>query len=207
MAHPVEAGSRVVSSVRSCSRGDQGIWPCGDATGLFRSRWWTCLLSCSELLLFVCSSSQWNRRVISTVAATGRAVAAAAKKYNIEDVAASNKKWTVYELAVQNFLMDAHRHDCTYVLGLRIVVPTALRRPSGWLLRQRRSNPLQTLRRLLRRLLRQRQSIALRTLRRLLCQLLRQRQSTIYGRPIFSDIYHLYVVISPLRECVRECVR
>ena len=125
LAHSVEAGSRVVSSVRSCSRGDQGIWPCGDATGLIRSRWWTCLLSCSELLLTVCSSSQWNRRVISTVAATGRlegfsaswvvtslvpcrrfttvaaercrrpcAVAAAAK-YNIKDVAASNKKWTV----------------------------------------------------------------------------------------------------------------
>ena len=103
---------------------------------------------------------------------------------------ASNKKWTVYELAVQNFLMDAHRDGCMYVLGLRIVVPTALRRPSGRLLRQRRSNPLQTLRRLLCRLLRQRQSIALQTLRRLLCQLLRQRQSTIYGRPIYSDIYH-----------------
>ena len=98
------------------------------------------------------------RRVISTVAATDRlegfsaswvvtsfvpcrlfttfvaercrrpcAVAAEAK-YNIKDVAASNKKWTVYELAVQNFLMDAHRDGCMFVLGLRIVVPTALRR-------------------------------------------------------------------------------
>ena len=84
------------------------------------------------------------RRVISTVAATGRlegfspswvvtslvpcqrfttvvaercrrpcAVAAEAK-YNIKDVAASNKKWTVYELAVQNFLMDAHRDGCVF---------------------------------------------------------------------------------------------
>ena len=33
---------------------------------------------------------------------------AAAVKYNIKDFAASNKKWTVYELAVQNFLMG-HR--------------------------------------------------------------------------------------------------
>ena len=122
---------------------------------------------------------------------------AAEAKYNIKDVAASNKKWTVYELAVQNFLMDAHRDGCMYVLALRIVVPTALRRLLCRLLRQRLSNPLQTLRRLLCRLLRQRQSIALHTLRRLLCQLLRQRQSTIYGRPIYSDIFHSYVAISP----------
>ena len=52
--------------------------------------------------------------------------------------------------------MDAHRHGCTYVLGLRIVVPTALRRPSCRLLRQRHSGALQTLRRLLGQLSRQR---------------------------------------------------
>ena len=114
-----------------------------------------------------------------------------------KDVAASNEKWKVCDLAVQNFLIFAHCDGCMYVLGLRIVVPTAWRRPSGQLLRQRRSNPLQTLRRLLCRLLRQRQSIAHQTLRRLPCQLLRQRQSTIYGRPIYSDICHSYVVISP----------
>ena len=34
----------------------------------------------------------------------------------------------MYELAVQNFLIDAHRDGCMFVLGLRIVVPTALRR-------------------------------------------------------------------------------
>ena len=45
------------------------------------------------------------------------------------------------------------------VLGLRIVVPEALRRPSGQLLRQRQSGPLQALRRLLCQLLRQRQSL------------------------------------------------
>ena len=140
MAHPVEAGSRVVSSERSCLRGDQGIWPCGDATGLIRSRWRTCLLSCSELLR---SSSQWYRRVISTVAATGRlegfsvswvvtflvpcrrfttvaaercrrpCPVAAAAKYNIKDVAATNKKLTVYELAVQNSVMVKSKRSVT----------------------------------------------------------------------------------------------
>ena len=55
--------------------------------------------------------------------------------------------------------MDAHCDGCTYVLGLRIVVPTALRRPSGWLLRQRHPNALQTLRRLLSQLSRQRRPL------------------------------------------------
>ena len=143
-----------------------------------------------HLLRFrLADDEQDYRRVISTVAATGRLEAfsvswvsrplfhvsvfttvaaercrrlcavAAEAKYNIKDVAASKKKWTVYALAVQNFLMDAHRDCCMYVLGLRIVVPTALRRPSGRLLRQRRSTPLQTLRRLLCRLLRQRNQL------------------------------------------------
>ena len=53
----------------------------------------------------------------------------------------------------------ALRDGFSHVLGLRIVVPEALRRPSGQLLRQRQRSPLQTLRRLFRQLLRQRQSL------------------------------------------------
>ena len=53
----------------------------------------------------------------------------------------------------------AHRDGFSHVLGLRIVVPEALRCPSGQLLRQRQRSPLQTLRRLFRQLLRQRQSL------------------------------------------------
>ena len=53
----------------------------------------------------------------------------------------------------------ALRDGFSHVLGLRIVVPEALRRPSGQLLRQRQPSPLQTLRRLFRQLLRQRQSL------------------------------------------------
>ena len=53
----------------------------------------------------------------------------------------------------------ALRDGFSHVLGLRIVVPEALRRPSGQLLRQRQSGPLQALRRLLCQLLRQRQSL------------------------------------------------
>ena len=53
----------------------------------------------------------------------------------------------------------ALRDGFSLVLGLRIVVPEALRRPSGQLLRQRQRSPLQTLRRLFRQLLRQRQSL------------------------------------------------
>ena len=53
----------------------------------------------------------------------------------------------------------ALRDGFSHVLGLRIVVPEALRRLSGQLLRQRQSGPLQALRRLLCQLLRQRQSL------------------------------------------------
>ena len=53
----------------------------------------------------------------------------------------------------------ALRDGFSHVLGLRIVVPEALRRPSGQLLRQRQRSPLQTLRRLFRQLLGQRQSL------------------------------------------------
>ena len=56
---------------------------------------------------------------------------------------------------VLHFVTDSR----SLVLGLRIVVPEALRRPSGQLLRQRQSGPLQALRRLLCQLLRQRQSL------------------------------------------------
>ena len=52
----------------------------------------------------------------------------------------------------------ALRDGFSHVLGLRIVVPEALRRLSGQLLRQRQCSPLQTLRRLFRQLLRQRPS-------------------------------------------------
>ena len=45
-------------------------------------------------------------------------------------------RWTVYESTVQNFLVDSHRDGCTPVLGLRIVVTTALRRLLGQLSRQ-----------------------------------------------------------------------
>ena len=51
----------------------------------------------------------------------------------------------------------ALRDGFSHVLGLRIVVPQALRRLSGQLLRQRQSFPLQTLRRPSCQLLRQRQ--------------------------------------------------
>ena len=53
----------------------------------------------------------------------------------------------------------ALRDGFSHVLGLRIIVPEALRRPSGQLLRQRQCSPLQTLGRLFRQLLRQRQSL------------------------------------------------
>ena len=53
----------------------------------------------------------------------------------------------------------ALRDGFSHVLGLRIVVPEALRRPSGQLLRQRQRSPLQTLRRLFRQLLREQQSL------------------------------------------------
>ena len=53
----------------------------------------------------------------------------------------------------------ALRDGFSHVLGLRIVVPEALRRPSGQLLRQRQCSPLQTLRRLFCQLLRERQSL------------------------------------------------
>ena len=55
----------------------------------------------------------------------------------------------------------ALRDGFSHVLGLRIVVPEALRRPAGQLLRQQQRSPLQTLRRLFRQLLRQRQSLGL----------------------------------------------
>ena len=54
---------------------------------------------------------------------------------------------------------SALRDGSMHVLALRIVVPEALRRPSGRLLRQRHSNALQTLRRLLGQLSRQRQPL------------------------------------------------
>ena len=54
---------------------------------------------------------------------------------------------------------SAIRDGCTHVLGLRIIVPEALRRPFGQLLWQRQCSPPQTLRRLFRQLLRQRQSL------------------------------------------------
>ena len=79
----------------------------------------------------------------------------------------------------------ALRDGFSHVLGLRIVVPEALRRPSGQLLRQRQRSPLQTLRRLFRQLLRQRQSISTKTLRRPCCRLLRQRLTQPYLR---SDV-------------------
>ena len=63
----------------------------------------------------------------------------------------------------------ALRDGFSHVLGLRIVVPEALRRPSGQLLRQRQSGPLQALRRLLCQLRRCGVS----------CQLLRQRQALV----------------------------
>ena len=53
----------------------------------------------------------------------------------------------------------ALRDGFSHVLGLRIIVPEALRRPSGQLLRQRQCSPFQTLRRLFRQLSRQRQSL------------------------------------------------
>ena len=70
----------------------------------------------------------------------------------------------------------ALRDGFSHVLGLRIVVPEALRRLSGQLLRQRQSGPLQTLRLPCGQLLRQRQSALVPTLRRPSGQLLRQRQ-------------------------------
>ena len=63
-------------------------------------------------------------------------------------------------VSVVSFLRGpALRDEFSHILGLRIVVPEALRRPSGQLLRQRQSGPLQALRRLLCQLLRQRQSL------------------------------------------------
>ena len=53
----------------------------------------------------------------------------------------------------------ALRDGFSHVLCLRVVVPEALRRLSGQLLRQRQSGPLQTLRRLLCQLLRQGHSL------------------------------------------------
>ena len=63
------------------------------------------------------------------------------------------------------------------VLGLRFVLPEALRRHSGQLLRQRQSESFQTLRRPCGQLLRQRQSESFQTLRRSCGQLLWYRQT------------------------------
>ena len=61
-------------------------------------------------------------------------------------------------VTVVSFLpVPALRDGFSHVLGLRIVVPEALRRLSGQLLRQRQSIPLQTLRRPSCQLFRQRQ--------------------------------------------------
>ena len=61
---------------------------------------------------------------------------------------------------------SAHRDGFLHVLGLRVVVPETLRRPSGQLLRQWPSPKPKTLRRPSGQLLRQRQSATAKTLRR-----------------------------------------
>ena len=74
------------------------------------------------------------------------------EKAGIEDILVLPPVTVVYLLPG-----PALRDGFSHVLALRIVVPEALRRLSGQLLRQRQSGPLQTLRRPCGQLLRQRQ--------------------------------------------------